>query len=160
MKKLCFIFVFALFGLSLGQKPQTNRPVIPKTWDTQAIESFQLQLADPRVSTKLISSAYYYSIPVRPIYKSYPVYRIDREPRGYMDELKRKEPEVVFDASKLKSEADWIKAGELVFDAPIDFDIDSTLYSEIRGLDWFVKNNVPVTREGVMPYMRWVVREK
>lgn len=112
------------------------------------------------MSTKLISSAYYYSIPVRPIYKSYDVYRPDREPRGYMDQLKRKEPQVIFDSSKLKSEADWTKAGEIVFDAPIDFVADGTLYSEIRGMDWFVNNRVPVTTEGVMPFMRWVVREK
>ena len=165
MKRLCLSFVFALFGLvlsslSLGQRPQTSAPVIPRTWDTQAIESFQLPLADPKLTTKLISSAYYYSIPVRPIYKSYAVYRADREPPGYMDELKRREPEILFDSSKLKSEADWIKAGELVFEAPIEFVADGTLYSEIRGMDWFLKNQVPVTREGVMPFMRWVVREK
>jgi hypothetical protein len=165
VRLLLISMVFALFGLiistsSLGQKPETNRPVIPKTWDTQAIDSYQLQLATPKVSTKLISSSYYYSIPVRPIYKSYDVYRPDREPRGYMEELKRKEPQVIFDSSKLKSEADWTKAGEMVFDAPIEFVADGTLYSEIRGMDWFVKNKVQVTSEGVMPNMRWVVREK
>jgi len=165
MKRLCLSFVFALFALvlsslSLGQKAQTKRSAIPKTWDTQAIDSFQLPLADPKLSPKLISSSYYYSIPVRPIYKSYDVYRPDREPPGYMDELKRKEPQVIFNSSKLKSEADWARAGEMVFDAPIEFVADGTLYSEIRGMDWFIKNKVPVTSEGVMPFMRWVVREK
>ena len=147
-------------GLSLGQRSETNRPVIPKTWDTKAIAAFQMPVADSRVSTKIISSSYYYSIPVRPIYKSYAVYRPDREPRGYIDQLKRKAPEVIFNSSKLKSEADWINAGEMVFDAPIDFVDGGILYSEIRGMDWFVKNKVPVTSEGVMPYFRWVVREK
>ena len=157
-KLLCLSSLFAIVAsLSVGQTP-TN--VIPKTWDTEAINSFQLPLADPRVSTKLVSSSYYYSIPARPIYKSYEVYRPDREPRGYMDKLKREAPQVIFDASKLKSEADWTKAGEIVFDAPIEFVDDGTLYSEIRGMDWFVKNKVPVTGEGVMPFMRWVVREK
>ena len=165
MKTLFFSFLVALFclmlfSLSLGQEPKINRSVIPKTWDSQALGAFQMQLADPKVSTKLISSAYYYSIPVRPIYKSYDVYRPDREPRGYLDQLKQKEPQVIFDSSKLKSEADWTKAGEIVFDAPIDFVADGTLYSEIRGMDWFVNNKVPVTTEGVMPFMRWVVREK
>ena len=160
MKRLWVCFVLALFAFILCGLSVAQQPVIPRTWDTQAIESLQLPLADPRLSTKLISSSYYYSMPVRPIYKSYDVYRPDREPRGYMDELKRKEPEVVFDASKLKSEADWTKAGELVFDAPIEYDFDDTLYSEVRDLDWFVKNNVQVTRQGVMPNMRWVVREK
>lgn len=157
----CFGFVFALVlsTLSLGQKRDAPI-VIPKTWDTEAINSVLLPLADERVSTKLISSSYYYSMPVRPIYKSYDVYRPDREPRGYMDRLKREKPQIIFDSSKLRSEADWTTAGEMVFDAPIDFVADGILYSEIRGMDWFVKNKVPVTSEGVMPFMRWVVREK
>src|ERR1041384_2975066 len=165
MKKLCFSLGFALLalilcGLSLGQRPETYRPIIPKTWDAQAIESLQLPLADPTITAKLISSDYYYSMPIRPIYKSYDVYRPDREPRGYMDQLKQKEPEIVFDASKLKSEADWTKAGEMVFDAPIEFDSDDMLYTEVRDMDWFVKNKVRGTSKGVMANMRWVVREK
>ncbi|HSB29016.1 MAG TPA: hypothetical protein VLE19_14215, partial [Pyrinomonadaceae bacterium] len=165
MKTLRLGFVVASFGLvlfslSLGQEQEITRSVIPKTWDSPGIDSFLLQLADPKVSTKLISSSYYYSIPIRPIYRSYDVYRPDREPRGYMDQLKRRAPQVIFDSSKLKSEADWTKAGEMVFDAPIEFVADGILYSEIRGMDWFVKNKVPVTSEGVMPFMRWVVREK
>ena len=160
-KTLCVSLVVALCGflssLTLGQKA-TN--AIPKTWDSEAINSFQLPLADSHISTKLISSSYYYSIPVRPIYKSYAVYRPDREPRGYMDQLKRRAPQVIFDSSKLRSTTDWTKAGEMVFDAPIEFVSDGTLYSEIRGMDWFVKNKVPVTSAGVMPFMRWVVRQK
>jgi len=148
-------------SLSMGQKPATNQAIsIPKTWDDQAMMSLQLPPADRSVSPKLISSDYYYRMPVRPIYKSYPIYRPDREPRGYMEELKRKEPQIIFDASKLKSEADWTKAGEMVFDAPIEFETDTEFFSEIRGMDWFTKNNVPVTSEGVLPNMRYVVREK
>ena len=32
-----------------------------------------------------------------------------------------REPEVVFDASKIQSEADWIAAGELLFNNPTSF---------------------------------------
>ena len=162
-KTLCLSFTFAagllLSSLSLAQKPGPT-VVIPKTWETEAINSFQLPLADRKLSTKLISASYYYSMPVRPIYKSYEVYRPDHEPPGYMQELKSKDPQIIFDSSKLRSEADWTKAGEMVFDAPIEFVADGTLYSEIRGMDWFVKNKVLITSEGVMPNMRWVVREK
>src|SRR5512141_2064261 len=113
---VCALFALILSSLSLGQKPEAKQqsPIsktIPKTWDDKAINSLQLPLPDPRVSTKFISSSYYYSIPVRPVYKSYEVYRPDREPRGYMDQLKRKAPQVIFDPSKLESEADWTKAG-------------------------------------------------
>jgi hypothetical protein len=164
LKRICVALIFALVVLavsilSFAQK-RAAPVVIPKTWDTEDVNSFQLPLADERVSTRLISSVYYYSIPVRPVYKSYDVYRPDREPRGYMDQLKRKNPQIIFDSSKLRSEADWIAAGEMVFNAPIDFVDDGILYSEIRGMDWFLKNKVPVTAKGVMPFMRWVVREK
>ena len=154
------LFVLTLSNITLGQKSETHAISIPQTWDDEAIKSLQLPLADRRVITKLISSSYYYSIPVRPIYKTYEVYRPDREPRGYMAQLKRKSPQIIFDSSKLRSEADWAKAGEMVFDAPIEFVGDGTLYSEIRGMDWFVKNKVPITSEGVMPFMRWVVRKQ
>jgi hypothetical protein len=97
MKTLCLSFVIASFtfslfslspfSLSFAQQPEINRPVIPKTWDSQALAAFQMQLADPTVSTKFVSSAYYYIIPVRPIYKSYDVYRPYRDPRGYLDQL-------------------------------------------------------------------------
>src|SRR6185437_14215116 len=80
VRVLCLSVAFVLFGLilaslSFGQRRETNNPVIPRTWDTRALAAFQMRLADPNVSPKLIDSSYYYSIPVRPIYKSYAVYR-------------------------------------------------------------------------------------
>ena len=142
----------------MTQKAST--PVIPRTWDDQAMESLELPLADPAASPRHISSAYYYRIPVRPIYKSYPVYRPDREPAGYADFLKTQQPEIVFDVSRLKTEGDWIKAGELVFDAPIEFESTGTLYSETRRNDWFDKNRVLTTKDGILPNMKYVIREK
>ncbi|MEP6570174.1 MAG: di-heme oxidoredictase family protein [Acidobacteriota bacterium] len=124
------------------------------------MQSLQIPLAEQAASPKHVSADYYYRMPVRPVYKSYPIYHPDKEPRGYLDSLKQQEPEIVFDASKLKTQADWIKAGKLVFDAPIEFESKGTLFSELRGRDWFEKNKVPLTREGVMPFMRYVVRER
>ena len=49
---------------------------------------------------------------------------------------------IIFDSAKLHSEVDWTIAGEMVLDAPIDFVTDGILYSEIRGMDWFVKTKV------------------
>ena len=49
----------------------------------------------------------------------------DREPSGYRDWLRRQEPIVLWDDGahrpRLETEADWIKAGEIVFDAPVIF---------------------------------------
>ena len=99
-------------------------------------------------------------MPVRPIYKSYPVYRPDREPAGYVDSLKKKEPQIEFDPSTLKTKEDWIKAGELVFDAPIEFESSGTLYSGVRDAGWYAQNRVPVGKDGILPFLRYVIREK
>lgn len=93
-------------------------PEIPKVWDEAALTSMELPLAKPSASPKHASPDYYYRIPVRPIYKSYPIYAPGKEPDGYWEWLNRQEPEVAFDPSRLKTQADWIKAGAIVFKTP------------------------------------------
>jgi hypothetical protein len=135
-------------------------PAIPRTWDDEAVQSLEIPLANPAASPKHISSDYYYRMAVRPIYKSYPVYRPDTEPAGYVDSLEKQEPEIAFDASTLKTMEDWIRAGELVFDSPIEFESSGTLYSGVRNPAWYDKNRVPVPKDGVLPFMRYVIRGK
>jgi len=98
---------------SHGVKP--FKPTIPKTWDDAVMSHLELPLAEAGYSPKHVSADYYYRIPVLPIYKSYPVYHPEREPRGYSDELRQQEPEVLWDADskrpRLETEADWIKGG-------------------------------------------------
>lgn len=165
--KLLVITFFGLSGLlssissSSAQEGNKHRlPIIPRTWDDAAMLSLELPLANPAASPKHISSDYYYRIPVRPIHKSYPVYHPDREPPAYIAWLKKQEPRIVFDESKLKTEQDWVAAGELVFDAPIEFVSEGTLFSAITDRAWYESNKVPITREGVFPFMRFVVRDK
>ena len=51
--------------------------------------TLEVPLADPVGSPKQVSADYYYRIPVRPIYKEYPIYAPGHEPPGYLDWLKR-----------------------------------------------------------------------
>jgi hypothetical protein len=133
---------------------------IPRTWDEEALRSLELPLARPDVSPVHVSSDYYYRMPVRPIYKSYPVYRPDREPPDYFKRLAQQEPEVAFDERALTTEQEWIDAGRSVFMAPIELESSGQLFSGVRDLRWYQRNHVPVTRDGVLPFMRYVVREK
>ena len=55
---------------------------IPRTWDDEEIARHEVPLARPEASPKHVSSDYYYRIPVRPIYRSYPVYAYGHEPSG------------------------------------------------------------------------------
>jgi hypothetical protein len=119
----------------------------------------EVPLAIGGIVPKHVPSEYYYKIPVRPIYKSYPVYRPDREPAGYQEWLKKQEPEVAFDPARLKTREDWVRAGELVFDAPVAFDALLTL-DKLRDPEWYRTSGVPVDKDGTVPFVRYVILEK
>src|SRR5262245_7868026 len=65
---------------------------VPRTWEDQAMATVQLPLAHRSASPVPVSAEYYYRIPVRPIYKTYPVYHPSKEPAGYFERLARLEP--------------------------------------------------------------------
>jgi hypothetical protein len=109
-----------------------------------------------------IPSKYYYGIPVRPIYKSYPVYHPAKEPPGYIDHLKQLEPIIAFDPSTLKSPQDWIRAGELVFDAPSSTGSIAGPRSDLylRDPGWHRYVNAPVAKDGTVPFYRYVIPKR
>jgi hypothetical protein len=55
-------------------------PAIPRVWDDAEMAGLQLPLVDSTASPKQVSSDYYYRIPVRTIYKHYPVYAPGQRP--------------------------------------------------------------------------------
>jgi hypothetical protein len=151
---------------SAGARDQANptfKSVIPKTWDDAAMATLEVPLADPIGSPKHVSADYYYRIPVRPIYKQYPVYAPGHEPLGYMDWLKQQEPVIVWDDAghrpALRTEADWVKAGEIVFDAAITQGVITTV-ADVRDPSWYSRTAVLVAKGGVMPFYRYVIRQK
>ncbi len=163
---LISLALLALVGITAvipaGQAQKSSgafSPIIPKTWDDEALASLELPLPEARYSPVHVSSDYYYRIPVRPIYKTYPVYHPDKEPSGYTDWLKQQEPEIIFDHTKLKTEGDWIKAGEVVFDFPIDYSTGIELQS-VRNPTWYEQMRMPVAKNGLFPFGRYVVRQK
>src|SRR5215510_5406678 len=152
---------FTLAENSGAQNPSPAfSPVIPRVWDDREMADLELPLADAANSPRQVPADYYYRIPVRPIYKSYPAYAPGKEPAGYQEWLKQQEPEVeVFDISKFKTEADWIKAGETVFDAPIFYNAVARA-DDVTDPKWYEKTGARAAKDGAMPYFRYVVREK
>jgi hypothetical protein len=70
-----------------------------------------------------------------------------------MEGLKQKEPEIVFDPSRLRTKQDWINAGEVVFDSsPLPRDPGLPLPVALVA-------GAPATRDGVIPYFRYVIRK-
>ncbi len=136
------------------------QPQVPQTWTDEAVAEFELPLARAEYSPKHIRAADYYRIPPRVLFRSYPVYHPDREPEGYRQWLESREPEVAFDASKLQTKADWISAGEIVFNAGTSFGPVFFGADDVRDVAFFKETGMPVASDGTVPFATWVVREK
>jgi hypothetical protein len=138
-------------------------PTIPKTWDDQAMATIEVPLANPAGSPKHVSAAYYYRIPVRPIYKHYPVYAPGHEPPGYMGWLKRQEPVIVWDDDghrpPLNTQEDWVKAGEVVFNASPTTDTVLRV-AQARSPDWWAKVGTKAAKDGTLPGYGYVISKK
>jgi hypothetical protein len=145
----------ALF-LALAAPP----PDIPRTWKQADVDRLEVPLANAKYSPVHISEEVYYRIPVRTIYKSYPVYRPGREPAGYMEWLRSQEPQVAFDASNLKTREDWVAAGALVFNAPTSYRPVLFGAAEVRDPAFYERAGMPVASDGAIPFARWVIRRK
>jgi mono/diheme cytochrome c family protein len=117
--KFFAVGVMLLFaGVSAAQE---FHPDVPRAWDDQAVENFETPLAQRDRSPRYMSAEEYHQLKPRPIYRSYPAYAPGREPAGYREWLKQREPEIIFDPLKLHTKADWIAAGKIVFEADVVF---------------------------------------
>ena len=160
MRTIAFFKYLVMFLGITGT--QVARPDIPRAWDDREVATFQVPLAQRDRSPRFMTSEEYYKLKVRPIYRTYPIYLPGREPVGYLESLKQKEPEIVFDPSKLQTEEDWIRAGELVFEAaptvavPPPEALRAADAQNQMALQW-VSALTPPNRDGIIPYARWVV---
>ena len=105
-------------------------------------------------------AAYYYRIPVRPNPKTYPIYIPGKEPTGYWEWLEQQEPQPAFDINSLRTEEDWIKAGELIFEAPKDFTAFNNPFTDVRNPKWYEYTGIRGDKDGIVPFYRYVIREK
>lgn len=157
--------VFFCFCLCAGQARKSSPVDVPRTWDDAAMSTLELPLATPAASPKHVSADYYYRIPIRPIYKQYPVYAPGKEPKGYWEWLQNQDPVIVWDEGQtrpsLETASDWIRAGEMVFDSPAFVAPDRVIsVDNVRNRQWYEDNGFPVTQDGVVPFVSYVVRQK
>src|SRR5262249_17951762 len=70
----------------------------------------------------------------------------------YFERLKGLDPEVIsFDSSKFRTDNDWIRAGEIVFDSPTDYDISGSPV-QFRDPSYYTSNGIPVAADGTVPF--------
>jgi hypothetical protein len=160
--KLCLFMFLAVGGMAfipMGQAQKSGAvfsPRIPKTWDEAALAEWATPVAGLNVRPTHISAKEYYSMTVENL-RSYPVYFPGREPDGYWEMLQRVGPKPLIEPEKLKSEADWVNAGRVVFEE-VDHlflrTLDSKIIAAARNFETF-KDAEPLP-DGTVPSLRWV----
>ena len=118
----------------------------------------ELPLVQRDRSPRYMTSAEYYALTVRPIYRSCPAYAKGREPPGYLDTLKQKDPEIIFDPSKLHTREDWIRAGKLVFESDTSFRPAPAAQPASDQTTWAVAPDG--TLPSYVPGFRYYIRKK
>jgi hypothetical protein len=154
LTSILFFFSFAI---------RQFKPPIPKVWDIEKLRSMHLPYPDSTMNMEPVSEAYYYSLPERLAYKTYPFYMPGKEPKGYYEWLRKQQPEVIFNAADIKTDEDWIKAGEIIYDLPQASTLqimDSVFMAALPGLETHWKKYVPTAKDGVIPFLSIMVREK
>ena len=53
---------------------------MPRFWSEELLREYELPLATPERTPRHVSSEYYEALRERVLYRSYPIYRPDREP--------------------------------------------------------------------------------
>lgn len=145
-----------LLPLSSIGSAQTFQPQIPRPWTDSEVADYELPLAQPERSPRHVPEADYYRLPVRKIWRSYPVYRPDIEPPNYLEWLKNQEPEEVFNPAAFKTKQDWIRAGEEVFNAPNG----TRPVAVLRNPALYRDLDLKVTPEGILPGFRYFIAQK
>jgi hypothetical protein len=64
-----------------------------RIWTDEAMKDWELPNSNPEFSAQPVSEEFYYNLPERVIYKTYPVYHPDHEPEGYWEWLHEQEAE-------------------------------------------------------------------
>lgn len=103
-------------------------------------------------------------LPVRPMWRTYPVYHPDKAPPDYIEWLRTQDPQQIWNPEELKTDADWIRAGEAVYEAPIVIgSIAARPPSDppyLQDKTWFDKINPPIAHDGSITGFVYVLRVK
>lgn len=145
--------------IATGRGRTAAPPDVPRVWDDAAMREVELPLA-AHIPVHHVAAEYYYRIPTRPNLKTYPIYAPGREPAGYWKWLQQQEPQPAFDPDALKTDADWIAAGRLVFEAAKDFTPVDDPFTDVRNPKWYAYTGIRLMPNGELPYYRYVVRKK
>jgi len=135
----------------------------PRLWDDAALAGWGTPVAGLGVRPSYMTSAAYYAMPVDNL-RTYPVYHPSREPPGYREGLVARGPQPLIDPSALHTRADWIAAGQRVFEELDDFasrtDDPEVIahFTDAAAIDRYRDaTHDAIDKDGVLLEYRWVV---
>jgi len=134
------------------------RPAIPKTWDEKALADWATPVAGLNARPGHISPTNYYSVPEYNL-RSYPVYMPGREPDGYWEMLQRIGAKSLIETGTLKTEADWVRAGQRVFEEGTAAQLttfDQEAIANFRSKEFLEMQRAVPLPDGVLGTLRWV----
>jgi len=133
--------------------------VCPKIWDEKELATWATPVAGLGVRPGHFSEAEYYAAPIVNL-RTYPVYHPKFEPPDYREWIKSQGPQRLIEPEKLKTKADWIEAGRVVFEglsSPGFSTSDPAVLAFLSDADAIEAHDDIVTKDGHVFSYRWVV---
>lgn len=150
------VVVAAALGVAHTYSPRAWSPDIPRVWDEAALADWATPLAGLGAPPTHMAAAEYYSLPEESL-RSYPVYMPGREPDGYWDTILSVGPQPLIEPATLRSEADWIAAGERVFfDWVVLRTFDREVIAMARDLRAMEARGAGPLPDGTINGLRWL----
>jgi hypothetical protein len=141
-----------------AQPAPSSKPIIPRVWDEAELAGWATPVAGLNVRPTHISASEYYSVPEYNL-RSYPVYMPGREPDGYWEMLQRIGPKPLIEPGVLRTEADWVLAGQRVFEeattSPLTT-LDPQAIANFRSREFLEKQRALPLPDGTLGTFRWV----
>lgn len=149
-----------VLAVGLGAVAFAQRPGVPRIWDDAALEDWATPIAGLNTRPAHYRAAEYYAAPAVNL-RTYPLYHPDSEPAGYWEWLQQQKPEPLVDATRMRTNQDWIAAGERAFvemDAVLMRIDDPAVIARARDPRAF--EGMFKSSDGAAFGIRWVVTER
>lgn len=155
----------ALVVVAACRSPRDTSPHAPppRLWDDAALAEWGTPVAGLGLRPRYMASDVYYAAPVDNL-RTYPVYHLTREPKGYRESLIARGPLPLIEPASLHTHEDWVAAGKRVFeelDTPGTRTDDAAViahFTDAAAIDRYrdATHDV-IDANGVMLDYRWVV---
>src|SRR5215472_3822741 len=153
---------WAVAFLSISAAASVSAQEVPRTWSEGALGDWATPVAGLNVRPGHLSEKDYYAFPTENL-RTYPVYYPGREPEGYWEMLQHVGPKPLIEPERMKTEADWIKAGRRVFDELDHIPLrtfDPKFITAARSRETFDSAKIEPLPDGTIFGMRWTPTAK